>query len=855
MNALPQALMRHVSASTVLWWVLCLLGASAVVTALIQSQVLKREILERTAATGEQIVESARVNLNLNLLGLDALLVSLPVQLEPALLKSGRLDPTRSQRLLDTIVRRESALRALWLAHLDGRPVAGSQLDGNMPSADDLPAGLLQAMAQSRHEPLWVSHPVLDHGTAEETLILARPVQIGQQRLLALASLPVVQWVQIMAPAGILGGMHMTLESEQGVLLAASPVGSGVPGSRLAAGALVSSQLSGPMRESYGRLDGQPAQLVARPLLVLGLRVTAYVPTDALLAPWARDARALALVTAVFIGLLVLGGWFAQRQWQSRETAWQEAQNARAVLDRSLDAMADAFLLCDADDRIVSWNGRYEQLHPWLQPVLRRGAPFSDLLVPGSINVLGRDAPDDELARWRQQRHMRHLSGAVDFEQALPTGEVLHIIERRTPDGGIVSVYRDVTRAERELRRAKAQAEAANEAKSRFLAAMSHEIRTPLNGVLGMNHMLGQTALSAEQQHCVRTIEASGRVLLTIINDILDFSRIEAGRLVLEEIDFDPRALVDEVLAVLRPRAQEKALDFRLQWQPDHAGPLRGDPNRLRQVLYNLVGNAVKFTPAGYVELSVAFQPRSDGRLSLSLTVSDSGIGIKPEVLPHLFERFTQADSSIARHFGGSGLGLAIARELVQMMGGHISVASEPGHGSRFSVEVPLPRGQEQALAAPSQLGPHDVALRVLVAEDNDVNQLVISAMLSQLGHRCELVPDGEQAITRAQEGGWDCILMDIQMPRVDGLAAARAIRAASAELAATPIIALTANAMLDERQAYLAAGMDEHLSKPVDINKLSAVLVRVAATQAKRRVPNDARAALASMSPGELFS
>jgi len=847
--------MRRVSAATVLWWVIGLLGASAVVTALIQSQVLKREILERTAANGEQVVESARVNLNLKLLGLDALLASLPVQLEPALLKSGRLDPGRSQRLLDTVVRRESTLRALWVAQLDGRPVAGSQLDGNLPQVADLPPGLLQAMSENRQQPLWVSDPVLDHGTAEETLILVRPVQIGSQRLLALASVPVVQWAQIMAPAGILGDMHMTLESEQGLLLAASPVGAGVPGTRLPLGPMVANQLSGPMRESFGRLDGQPAQLVARPLLMLGLRITVYVPSDQLLAPWARDTRTLALVTAVFMGLLLMGGWFAQRQWQSREAAWQEAQNARAVLDRSLDAMADAFLLCDADDRIVSWNGRYEQMHPWLQPVLRRGAPFRDLLLPASINVLGEQTPDEDLVLWRQQRHARHLSGAVDFEQALPTGEVLHIIERRTPDGGIVSVYRDVTRAERELRRAKAQAEAANEAKSRFLAAMSHEIRTPLNGVLGMNHLLGQTALSGEQQHFVRTIEASGRVLLTIINDILDFSRIEAGRLVLEDIDFDPRALVDEVLAVLKPRAQEKDLDFRLHWQPDHAGPLRGDPNRLRQVLYNLVGNAVKFTPDGFVELSVGFQPLSDGRLSLCLTVSDSGIGIAPEVLPHLFERFTQADSSIARHFGGSGLGLAIARELVHMMGGHISVASEQGHGSRFCVEVPLPRGEAQALAAPPQLGPHAVSLRVLVAEDNDVNQMVISAMLSQLGHRCELVTDGEQAIARAKEGGWDCILMDIQMPRVDGRAAARAIRAWSAELAAIPIVALTANAMLDERQAYLEAGMDDHLSKPVDINKLSAVLVRVAVTQSKLKAPRDARAVMASMSPGELFS
>jgi signal transduction histidine kinase/ActR/RegA family two-component response regulator len=816
------------SASLLLWAAVGTLVVAAVAMAVYQTQALKREILERTATASEQLVDGAQVSLNRTLLGIDALLNSLPDQLQPATKAGGRLDTVQADRVLDGVARRQPVLRALWLAERDGRPLVSSQPQGVTPEVDDLPAALFEAVRRGETRHLWISQPVLDPATAEEMLILAREIRLGPRTLLALAGVPVTQWSQVMAPAGMSAGLRMTMESEGGLLLAVAPAAVAVPGRPLPGGPLPGDRLSGPMRVGPDRLSNAGAWLVARPLLYPGLRVAVSIPQDELLAPWRRNVTVIAGLTAGVVTLLLAGAGFIRRQWRLQERAWGEAQRARAVLDRALDAMADAFLLCDAQDRIVAWNGRYEEMHPWLRHALRSGAPFADLLEPAALNVLGAASGEAEREAWRQQRLARHLSGQVDFEQELPGGVVLHIIERRTPDGGIVSVYRDITRAERELRRAKAQAEAANEAKSRFLAAMSHEIRTPLNGVLGMNHLLGLTPLDEHQRHCVRTIEASGRVLLALINDILDVSRIEAGRMQLETIDFDPRQLVEEVVSVLEPRAQEKRLELRLRWRDAHAGPLRGDPNRLRQVLFNLMGNAVKFTPSGHVELDVGFLPRDDGLVDLSLLVSDTGIGIAADVLPHLFERFMQGDSSTARNFGGSGLGLAISRDLVRLMGGSIHVASEAGHGSQFSVLIPLPRGRLAAAEEPVSPAVAGPSLNILVAEDNEVNQVVITAMLRQLGHACQVVGDGEQALERAREGTWDVILMDIQMPGVDGLTAARDIRSLEGPAGRVPIVALTANALLEEQRTFLSAGMDAHLSKPVDIRLLAAVLQRL---------------------------
>ncbi len=540
-------------------------------------------------------------------------------------------------------------------------------------------------------------------------------------------------------------------------------------------------------------------------------------------------------VALVFVAMSLAAG--AGLHWQLLRLAAARRESAHALdtLDRALASMADGFLLCDAEDRVTVWNERYLEMFPWLRPVIAVGVPFERLaevgaaaLVPDSGNPATDAAQRDA---WMHMRLSLHRSGHGMYDQELASGMVIHVIERRTPDGGVVSVFRDVTAAERELSRAKAQAEAANLAKSQFLAAMSHEIRTPLNGVLGINSLLLKTELTREQRGYARTIRASGKSLLALINDILDLSKIEAGRMELVPADFAPAKLVDEVVASLSARARQKGLSLTLHVAADLPDALVGDAGRLRQVLFNLIGNAVKFTERGSVLVDVDQRPLGDERCELRIAVRDTGIGIAPDVLPRLFERFTQADSSTARRYGGSGLGLAISREIVGLMGGRVSVETNVGVGSTFRITLPLALGDSRRVASDdTQLEvPADMAaLRVLVAEDNPVNQVVVSAMLEKLGHSCDIVPNGRDAIEQVQAVHYDVVLMDIQMPEMDGVTAARGIRALPGPAARTPIIALTANAMVEDRNTYLGAGMDDYVSKPVNSKQLSAALQRV---------------------------
>jgi CheY-like chemotaxis protein len=346
-----------------------------------------------------------------------------------------------------------------------------------------------------------------------------------------------------------------------------------------------------------------------------------------------------------------------------------------------------------------------------------------------------------------------------------------------------------------------------------------------------------KTELSEQQRSYARTIRSSGNALLTLINDILDLSRVEAGRLELVLADFEPRRLVEDVAASVATRAHEKGLGFNVRFQRGLPAVLMGDEGRLRQVLFNLIGNAVKFTEHGSVTVHVAYREIDAERVRLEVSVHDTGIGIDAAALPTLFERFRQADSGIARRYGGSGLGLAICRGLVDLMGGRIEVETEPGKGSTFCVSLDLQRGQTAEVAhADSRFDTERAVmldgLRILVAEDNEINQLVISATLAQLGHSCDLACDGLEVLAMVEVGHYDLVLMDIQMPNLDGLSAARAIRALDSHTAHIPIIALTANTMVEDRETYIAAGMDDHVAKPIEARKLARAITNVLARQ-----------------------
>ncbi len=378
----------------------------------------------------------------------------------------------------------------------------------------------------------------------------------------------------------------------------------------------------------------------------------------------------------------------------------------------------------------------------------------------------------------------------------------------------------ELKRAMRELETARDQANAANVLKTQFLANMSHEIRTPLNGVLAMAEVMAMGELSDAQRERLDVIRRSGGLLLTVLNDVLDLSKIEAGKLALLDEDFDLEAELNRVRDNFRVVAEGKGLSYSVEVAEPARGWWRGDADRLRQIVGNLLSNAVKFTSLGEVVARVDVAETG----ALRIVVRDTGLGIAPEKLSTLFEKFTQADNSATRRFGGTGLGLAICRELTQMMGGSITVESCEGRGSTFTVKLPLQRGAP-TLNAASDAAPSAKAgdLRLLAAEDNPTNRQVLAAVLGSLGLEVHIVPDGKEAVQAWRSGGYDLILMDIQMPVMDGITAARQIRATEAAegRARTPIIALTANALTHQVEEYLAVGMDAHVAKPIEIAKL----------------------------------
>jgi signal transduction histidine kinase/ActR/RegA family two-component response regulator len=378
-----------------------------------------------------------------------------------------------------------------------------------------------------------------------------------------------------------------------------------------------------------------------------------------------------------------------------------------------------------------------------------------------------------------------------------------------------------------DLMEARDAANAANIAKSQFLANMSHEIRTPLNGVLAMAQVMERGQLPAEQRERLAVVRQSGEQLLAVLNDVLDLSKIEAGKLELTDQDFDLERVVAAVGDGFRAMAGEKGLAFAVEVDPRAQGLWRGDSDRLKQILGNLISNAVKFTGEGQVAAKVEVADAGGLRLS----VTDTGIGIAQDKIATLFEKFTQADSSTTRQYGGTGLGLAICRELAQLMGGQISVMSEEGKGSTFIVELPFPRGSSaevvEAPQATADVGHRSV--RVLAAEDNLVNQKVLKAIVEPMDVELAMVGDGRAAVEAWRTGDFDVILMDIQMPVMDGIAAAKAIRAAekAEQRPRTPILALTANALVHQVEEYLGAGMDGHVAKPIEISKLYDAMSR----------------------------
>lgn len=499
--------------------------------------------------------------------------------------------------------------------------------------------------------------------------------------------------------------------------------------------------------------------------------------------------------------------------------------------DSVLAASGDAIVCADSRRKIVFWNGAAEQLFGY-GPAEALGQDLSliahtdcneTLIAPWTQTLDGEDA--------RPERTFE-ASGRCKDGTCVP----LEITWADWSDGdyaGVSLIIRDCSerrRTSEALRDALGRAEAANVAKTEFLAVMSHEIRTPLNGVLGMAQAMQAAELSDSQRERLRVLRRSGQVLLTLLDGLLDLAKIEAGRLELEYADFDLEHLVRGAVTPFAALAAQKGITFHFSVDPSAATIFYGDAVRVRQILSNLTANAVKFTANGEVRVEVSYD-----HCAVLLRVQDTGVGVAPEKIPTLFDKFVQADASTTRRFGGSGLGLAICRELVELMSGSIEISSEEGLGSTFSVSLPLAiaqlgtsRLEKSPVIEENVLEPR--AMRVLAAEDNSINQVVLRALLDPIGVELTVVDNGVLALEAWEREDWDLILMDVQMPELDGPGAARRIRERewSSSRPRTPIIAVTANGMETQKAEYRAAGMDGIVVKPIDAGQLFSAIEQV---------------------------
>lgn len=522
-----------------------------------------------------------------------------------------------------------------------------------------------------------------------------------------------------------------------------------------------------------------------------------------------------------------LGRWLGGRALAEAEA---EARLARDRLHAALDVLPEGIVFLDAEGRYVLWNKRYAEIYHRSADLFSNDARLEDTLT---IGVARGDYPEamGREAEWLAERiaQLRHPTGERHV-QHLADGRWLMLEERRTDDGGVIGLRIDITEMKRQaqaLEDALRRAEAAGRARSEFLANVSHELLTPLNGISGMAQALGQTPLSDDQGDLLRTIDASARTLEALIRDLLDYNSLEAGRVALEPVWFSVGDLVAQAASTFRHAAEVKGVALRVEVAPSAAVEAYGDARRLRQLLDHLIGNAVKFTAEGRIDVSVMAQPQPDG-LIFGFEVRDTGAGFDDSDIERLFAQFEKADASMTRQHGGVGLGLAVCRRLADLIGGTISARSRPGAGASFTVMAPMPA---RALEAPAQTEEQVRALRVLLADDNATNRRVLEMFLSAADADVVSVENGLEAVQAAGARPFDVVLMDLHMPVMDGLEAIRTIRDAEAGAAArTPIIVISANATGEDRAASAQAGADRHIAKPVRAEELFGVIAEVLA-------------------------
>jgi PAS domain S-box-containing protein len=547
-----------------------------------------------------------------------------------------------------------------------------------------------------------------------------------------------------------------------------------------------------------------------------------YIRKDGTRFPAVVSVTALRDAQDSIIGYLLIGtDNTARKLVEAEQKKLDQRLRDQQFYTRSLiESNIDALMTTDPSGIITDVNKQMEALTGCTRDELI-GAPFKSYFTDPERAEAGIKLVLSE----KKVTDYELTACALDGKQTVVSYNATTFYDRGRTLQGVFAAARDVTerkRVEAELQQAKASAESASQTKSDFLASMSHEIRTPLNAIMGIADLLSKTPLSPEQNEYVQTSRRAGENLLQLINDILDLSKVEASQLELERTGFSLTDLLEKVAEIVSVRASEKGLSLVCDISPDVPAHLVGDPTRLRQVLLNLLGNAIKFTEFGEVALRVTSDAASPAPGALRFAVSDTGIGIPDEKLGAVFERFTQGDSSTTRRYGGSGLGLTISKRLVELMGGRISVRSGVGKGSEFSFGVPLEiwAGASQGLTAPTFTGPEPPlpALNILLVEDSADNRMITLAYLRDTPHRVEVAENGAIAFEKFTGGHFDLVLMDRQMPVMDGLTATRAIREweQADHRPPTPIVALTAAALKGDREQCMAAGCTAYLTKPI---------------------------------------
>ncbi len=640
------------------------------------------------------------------------------------------------------------------------------------------------------------------------------------QEVAVVALLPAQEIAAVLAPLTGRVGLRLRLETGDGLILATDADQTHLIGTRLSpavAWAPEGEALHRPERQNAGMAHAARAALGFQDLWVV-----AVLPDATATADWIRLRGRVRLVSAGFMALVALLGTLAALLILARHRAERVEEDAVQRLQAAVASLPDGFVMWDAADRLVLWNRQLEDLYRSTPARLRRSETFAEL----SAEAL-RGQPDAaaQLSARLSQRTILDRP----FERTLPDGTVLRIHQRRLPDGGLVGIHTDVTeehRAREELAQARDAAATAMRARSLLLSHVSHELRTPLGSLLRMTDALREDpALSAEARERAALADAAARHVLALANDVLDLAAMEAGRLALQEEAVAAREPFDAALRILAPTAATRRV--RLAAGLDGLPPaIRADATRLRQILINLLGNAVKFTPEGSeVMLAAAAGPEW-----LRITVTDQGAGIPPAARAKLFSEFGRLDGAVE----GTGLGLAISARLVALMGGTIGVEDGPeGRGARFVVVLPL----VTADAPPPQAGPAALPLRVLAVDDNPANLAVLKAMLAPTGAAIATAASGPEALAMlqaeaAQGAPFDAVLMDVMMPGMDGLEATRRLRAMPPPLGRTPVIALTARVFPEDLDAARDAGMDAHLSKPIERRKLLALLDTFAGRQ-----------------------